>query len=81
MNIVKARTPHNKMEVKDTRCFAIDVIKLLPQGILFEFIDLLRGYKTILAYGSLEDFNAEWEICKTTNDVTNQFKSIINEYQ
>lgn len=63
MNLVRAKTAYNKMEVEDSRAFVVDNIVLKEKGFTACFTDLLTGLSKNLAYGSRELFDKEWEIC------------------
>ena len=68
MNLVRAKTAHNKMEVEDSRAFVVDNIVLNEKGFTVLFTDLLTGLSKKLAYGSRELFDKEWEICRNIVD-------------
>ena len=71
MQFIQAKTAFNKLEVIDNRPFAIEKVRLLKKGFVVNVEDLYGDIKGDIYYKNREEFDKEWDIAETLDEMKN----------
>lgn len=64
MQLVRAKSGKNKLDIYDNRPLALEEIELKEKGFIARFRDLVSNQRYEAFYSGRPHFDKEWDICK-----------------